>query len=83
MRFICFLFLIAFAGAVVLFAYQNQHEITVTFGEWQITASVALFSAVIFLLGMFSGWSIVGMIRRSIHGVTHEREASGQYAYPR
>jgi uncharacterized integral membrane protein len=67
MRFLCFLFLLAFAGAVAVFAYQNQHDATVTFLNWQLTQPIALVVAASFGLGMLSGWSIVGMLRRSIH----------------
>jgi hypothetical protein len=79
MRLIYFLFLVAFAGAVGVFAYQNQHEITLTFLNWQITASVALVAGVIYALGMLSGWTVVGMIRRSFRRVT--AEADQEYAH--
>jgi uncharacterized integral membrane protein len=65
MRFLCFLFLLAFAGAVGLFAYQNQHDVTVTFLKWGFTGSLALVVGAAYLLGMLSGWSVVGMLRRS------------------
>jgi uncharacterized integral membrane protein len=67
MRFLCFLFLMAFAGAAVAFALQNQHDVTVTFLNWQVAQPVALVIAASFALGMFSGWSIVGMLRRSVY----------------
>ena len=67
MRFLCFLFLAVFAGAAVAFAIQNQHETTVTFLNWQVTQPIAVVIAVSFALGMFSGWSIVGMLRRSVY----------------
>ena len=61
MRFLCFLFLLAFAGAVGLFAYQNQQEVTITFWEWSVTLGLPLVAGACYLLGMFSGWTIVGM----------------------
>jgi hypothetical protein len=67
MRFLCFLFLLAFAGAIGLFAYQNQEqEVTVKFWEWSITAAFPLIAGALFLIGMFTGWTIVGMLRRSV-----------------
>jgi uncharacterized integral membrane protein len=73
MRFLCFLFLIAFAGAVGIFAWQNQQEITLQFFEWTTTASVAAAVGVAYGLGMLSGWSVVGIVRRSFRRVTEER----------
>ena len=46
MRLLCLIFLIAFAGAVVLFAQENQQAITVTFFDWGVTASVAAVAGV-------------------------------------
>ncbi len=79
MRFICFLFLAAFAGAALAFALQNQHPVTVTFFQWGYTASIALIVGVAYLLGMLSGWSIVGMLRRSLYRVT-ERPVEREYS---
>ena len=42
MRFLCFLFLLVFAGAVGVFIYQNEHEVTVTFLNWHVTQKIAL-----------------------------------------
>jgi lipopolysaccharide assembly protein A len=77
MRLLCFLFLVAFVGAVVAFAMQNQQEITLTFFKWNMTLSVAIVAGGAFLLGMLSGWSVVGMLRRSLRRVT---EPERQYA---
>lgn len=70
MRTICFLFLLLFAGAVGAFALFNQEEITLRFFDWQTTMNIAAIVGIAFVLGMFGGWSIVGMLRRSIHRVT-------------
>jgi lipopolysaccharide assembly protein A len=70
MRLLCFVFLLAFAGAVGGFAYFNQDEVTVRFLEWSTTASLSHLAAVAYGLGMLSGWTIVGMLRRSIRRVT-------------
>jgi lipopolysaccharide assembly protein A len=77
MRLLCFLFLVAFVGAVVAFAMQNQQEITLSFFKWNMTLSVAIVAGGAFLLGMLSGWSVVGMLRRSLRRVT---DPERQYA---
>ena len=70
MRFLCFLFLLVFLGTVGAFAYFNQEEVTIRFLDRALTAPMALVIAAAFVLGMFGGWTIVGMLRRSIHYVT-------------
>jgi hypothetical protein len=75
MRFICFLILVAAAGAVALFAYQNQQQLTLHFFDRELTAGVPIVLGVTYLLGMLSGWTVVGMLRRSLSRVTApERE---------
>ena len=69
MRLICFLFLLVFAGAVGLFAYQNQQEVTLAFWDRGITANIALVIGAAYGLGMLSGWSVIGVLRRSLSRV--------------
>jgi hypothetical protein len=70
MRFLCFLFLLVFVGAAGAFAYFNQEAVVIRFFDRTLTASMAAVVGGAFVLGMFSGWTIVGMLRRSIHYVT-------------
>jgi lipopolysaccharide assembly protein A len=70
MRFLCFLFLLIFAGIVGAFAYFNQQEVTLKFFDQSLTAPIAAVAGGAYVLGMLSGWTIVGMIRRSVHYVT-------------
>ncbi len=69
MRFLCFLFLLAFAGAVAVFAYQNQQELQLRFFDWNLTANVSLIIGAAYALGMLSGWTVVGMLRQSVNSV--------------
>lgn len=70
MRWLCLAFLLAFGGAVVLLAVENQQDVSLTFFGRAFTTSVALLAGGSYLLGMFSGWTIVGMLRRSLRRVT-------------
>ena len=70
MRFLCFLFLVAFAGAVGAFAYFNREPVALRLFEWSATYSLAAVAGAAYLLGMLSGWSVVGMLRRSLSRVT-------------
>ena len=70
MRVLCLLFLVAFAGAVVAFAYFNRGEVSVQFLGWSLNTTLAVVAGASYLLGMFSGWAVVGMLRRSLRRVT-------------
>ena len=65
MRFLCLLFLIAVAAAVTIFVLQNKGELTLTFFDQSLTAPVAAVVGVAYGLGMLTGWSVVGLLRRS------------------
>ena len=69
MRYLLGLILLAFLGAVGLFAVQNTQPISVKFATWGVTAPVALLAIVAYLLGMVSGWNVVAFVRSSINRV--------------
>jgi len=79
MRFLCFLFLVLFAGAAGLLAYENQQEVTLTVLNQSITTSVPVLVGLTYLAGMLSGWTVVGMLRRSVARVIRE-PLPGEYA---
>ena len=62
--------LLLFLAAVGLFAYYNQQDVTLKFFNWDITASLAAVIGVAYVLGMLSGWSVWGMLRRSLREVS-------------
>ncbi|QEH37300.1 hypothetical protein OJF2_58900 [Aquisphaera giovannonii] len=74
MRFLQAILLLAFLGAIGLFAVQNTDPITVSFWTWKTTGPVALLAIVVYLLGMLSGWTVVSFFSRSLREVT-ERPA--------
>jgi hypothetical protein len=70
MRALYLLFLVAFAGAVAAFAYFNRGEVEIRFLHWSVTTSLAALAGAAYLLGMLSGWAVVGLLRRSLQRVT-------------
>ena len=82
MRLLCFLFLVVFAGAAGLLAYENQHDISLTFFNQSITTSVPILVGLTYLAGMLSGWTVVGILRRSFGRVLRE-SLPGEYARSR
>ena len=70
MRLFCLLVLLAVGAVVVLFALENQQEVTLTFWNQSVKASVALVVGAAYALGMLSGWTVLGLVRRSWERVT-------------
>jgi uncharacterized integral membrane protein len=63
------IFLLAFLGAVGLFAVQNMQTVTVRFADRTVTAPLALLAVCVYFLGMLSGWTLVAFLRRSFNRV--------------
>jgi hypothetical protein len=76
MRVVSFLFLVVFAGGVGLFAYQNRaQDVAVTVWDRTWLVNLPIMVAALFAAGMFGGWAIVGMLRRSWRRVTEPGHA--------
>lgn len=65
MKIIYFLFLVAFVGAVGLFAYQNNRTESVTFANQVWELPFPAWVGMTYLLGMLTGWTVLGLVRRS------------------
>jgi uncharacterized integral membrane protein len=78
MRFLCLLFLLAVGAAVTVFVLQNEQSLTLTFFGQPFTAPIAAVVGVAYGLGMLTGWSVVGLLRRSFETATdfRSREAA-------
>jgi uncharacterized integral membrane protein len=73
MRLFYFLLLVLFIGVLVAFAVQNKDPVAIKFLEWNQSYPLPVLLAVAYVLGMFSGWTVVGMIRRSLRRVTEHQ----------
>jgi hypothetical protein len=82
MRWLCFFFLVAFVGTVGLLAYENQQGVQLRLLNHNITTSVPILVGLTYLAGMLSGWTVVGMLRRSFKRVIGEPH-QGEYAQTR
>jgi uncharacterized integral membrane protein len=60
------LLLLSFVG---VFAVQNSGLITLEFLNWKVTSPCSLLIVLVYLLGMVSGWTVFGVMRRSLRGV--------------
>jgi lipopolysaccharide assembly protein A len=70
MRFVQAVILLAFLGAVGIFAMQNTEAITVNFWTWKTNGTVALLTIAVYVLGMLSGWTVVSFFTRSLRRVS-------------
>jgi uncharacterized integral membrane protein len=75
MRFFCFVILVLILGALAIFAVQNERDVTLTYFNESNTFPLALILGVVYLLGMISGWSFWGLVKRSLRRATEERRS--------
>ena len=75
MRFVQAVLLLVFLGAVAVFAFQNTQVVTVRLLNSSVTAPVALTVGAGYVLGMLSGWWLVGVTKRSWQRVTEPDRA--------
>ena len=64
-----FVLLVLLAG-VALFVLQNRAEVTLNYLDRTLTTRLAMLIAATYGLGMITGWTVLGILRRSIHRVS-------------
>ena len=74
MRFIQAVIFLVLLAVIVIFAVQNSQIVTVQFLNWSVNSPIALMSVGVYLLGMLSGWTVVGFMGRSVRRVAERRE---------
>jgi len=72
MRVIYMLILLVLLGAIGIFALQNRETITLQYLDRSVACPLALLIAIVYLLGMVSGWTVVGFLRRSLRRVSEQ-----------
>jgi uncharacterized membrane protein YciS (DUF1049 family) len=70
MRFVYGVVLLALLVCVTLFVLQNRTDVTLTYLDRKLTTSVAMLVTAVYLLGMITGWTVLGFLRRSLHRVS-------------
>jgi uncharacterized integral membrane protein len=69
MRYIYGILLILFLGLVIIFSVQNLGDVELRFLNWTVTLPLAVLTVAAYVLGMVSGWSVVGFLRQSYRKV--------------
>lgn len=70
MRLFCFLLLVAFIVVITVLVMQNREDVTLRFYDRSETFSLPAVIGVIYGLGMLTGWTVVGLLRRTVQRVT-------------
>jgi uncharacterized membrane protein YciS (DUF1049 family) len=73
MRFVYLLILLVVLAAIVVFAVQNNEEVTLRYFDRTLSSTLPVLIAVVYVLGMLTGWTVVGFFRRSFSRVTERR----------
>ena len=72
MRLFYLLFLVVFAAAVGLLAYENRQDVALTVLDKSYQVPIAGLVGLSYVAGMLSGWTVVGILRRTFNRVTRE-----------
>lgn len=70
MKVIYGVFLVLFLAAVAVFAFQNNRQESVIFLDQSWELPFPALVGGVYLLGMLTGWTVVGLLRRSWRRVT-------------
>jgi uncharacterized integral membrane protein len=73
MRWVYLVLLLVIVAVIVVFVVQNYESATVTFFNQRITAPMSIYFVAVYFLGMWSGGTVVGFVKRAYHHAT-ERE---------
>ncbi|MCC6887219.1 MAG: hypothetical protein IT536_01570 [Hyphomicrobiales bacterium] len=68
MRWFHITLIVAFAVVTLIFAFQNLQTVTVAFLGFRLSAPLAILVAVIYLLGMATGSSLLSLVRWAVQG---------------
>lgn len=71
MRLICFLILLFLLAAIGVFALQNREVITLQYLGQSVSCPPALLIGIVYLLGMISGWTVLGFFYHSLRRAAH------------
>lgn len=74
MRFVHTALIVLFVAALLIFCFQNLEKVSITFLAWEVVIPLPMLIPIVYFLGMFTGWSIISFVRRSIKGARAKAE---------
>ena len=72
MRYFYLFLVILFVALLLVFAVGNLSAATLSFLGWRITAPLAAMIVAVYVLGMFTGGSVLSFLRHSLHKATEK-----------
>ena len=76
MRWVYLIILVLIVAAVAIFVVQNDAAVDLRFLGHGVELRLSLLLVAVYLLGMVTGWSVVGFLKRSVQRVTEGRPVS-------
>lgn len=70
MRVFYLLILLVLLGATAIFALQNQEAVTLRYLDRSVTSPLSALIGGVYFLGMLTGWTVIGVVKRSLHRVS-------------
>ncbi len=70
MRGLYLVILLVLLGATAVFALQNQGMVTLRYLDRSVSSPLSLLIGVVYFLGMLTGWTVVGVVRRSLRRIS-------------
>jgi uncharacterized integral membrane protein len=70
MRWVYLVLLLVIVAVIVVFVIQNNENETVTFFNQRFTAPLSLIFVAMYFLGMWSGGTVVGFVKRAYRHAT-------------
>ena len=74
MRWVYLVLLLVIVAVIVDFIVENGENQTVSFFRQKINAPLSLFFVAVYFLGMWSGGTVVGFVKRAYHRATEHEE---------
>ncbi len=68
-------FLVLLLAVLGILAYENNHPETLTLWQWQWELPFPIVLAGLYVLGMLTGWALLGAVKRSWRRVTEAERA--------
>jgi uncharacterized integral membrane protein len=59
-------------GAIGVFALQNRETVTLQYLDRSVSCPLALLIGTVYVVGMVSGWTVVGFMRHSLRRVSEQ-----------
>ena len=74
MRWVYLVLLLVIVTVIVVFVAQNRENQTVSFFNQRITAPLSIYFVAVYFLGMWTGGTVVGFVKRAYQHATEREE---------